>query len=117
MGARSATHRVAHPFPVVFDAIVASAPTQGFRITEIDPARGRIGLRARNTVLTVAVGAVDAVTSEWVATAELRIGIFRDRHDQHFARIDAALARYLAAYYVPGNDDAGGPPSVHAPRT
>ena len=99
VGARTDIEQVDQPWPVVYDAFVRSLPTRGFKITSVDPARGRIGLETRNTRLTLAVGAVDGITSEWVATAELKIGIFRDRHDRHFAAIRDALQQYLAAYY------------------
>jgi hypothetical protein len=99
MGARSAVEVVDQPWPVVYDAFVRSLPTRGFRITSTDPQRGRIGLETRNTRLVLAVGAVDGVTTEWVATAELKIGLLRDRHEQHFAAIREALADYLDAYY------------------
>ena len=100
MGARSELHVVHQPWPVVYDALVRCLPTAGFRITRTDPDRGRIELETRNTRLTVAVGAVDAITSQWVATAELKLGLLRDRHDQHFAAIRDSLERYLATYYA-----------------
>ena len=100
MGARSEVHVVAHPFPVVYDALQRCVPSAGFRVTGIDPDRGRITLETRNTRLTVAVGAVDAITTEWVATAELKLGLLRDRHEEKFAAIRDALDRYLATYYV-----------------
>lgn len=100
MGARSEAETVDHPWPVVYDAFVRSLPTKGYRITALRPERGQLDVERRNTRLTVAVGAVDAVTSEWVATSELRIGLFRDRHDQHFAEIRDALHAYLGAYYA-----------------
>lgn len=99
VGTRSEIHVVNQPWPVVFDAFVQSLPTKAFRVTEIDPRRGHIGLETRNTRFTLAVGAVDGITSEWVATAELKIGVFRDRHDQHFAAMRDALHTYLDAYY------------------
>lgn len=99
VGARSEIHVVDQPWPVVFDAFVQSLPTRGFRITGTDPTRGRIELETRNTRFTLAVGAVDGITSEWLATAELKIGIFRDRHDRHFAAMRDALGAYLDAYY------------------
>ena len=99
MGARSEVEIVEQPWPVVYDAFVKSLPTKGFRITGADPDRGRISLETRNTRLTVAVGAVDAITSEWLATAELKIGIFRERHQQHFDAMRDALEQYLEAYY------------------
>ena len=101
MGARSELHVVAQPFPVVYDALVRCLPTAGFRITATDPDRGRIDLETRNTRLHLAVGAVDAITTEWIATSELKLGLFRDRHEQKFAAIEAALDRYLDAYYRP----------------
>ena len=100
MGARSDLHRVDQPFPVVYDALLRCLPTAGFRITGTDPSRGRISLETRNTRLTVAVGAVDAITTEWVATSELKLGLFRDRHEEKFAAIRDALDRYLAVYYA-----------------
>lgn len=99
MGARSDVHVVAHPFPVVYDALQRCLPSAGFRITGTNPDRGRISLETRNTRLTVAVGAVDAITTEWVATSELKVGLFRDRHEEKFAAIRDALDRYLATYY------------------
>jgi hypothetical protein len=99
MGARSAVEVVDQPWPVVYDAFVRSLPTRGFRITSTDPQRGRIGFHTRNTRFVLAVGAVDGVTTEWVATAELKIGLLPDRHEQHFAAIREALADYLDAYY------------------
>ena len=99
MGARSEVEVVDQPWPVVYDAFVRSLPTRGFRITSTDPARGRITAETRNTRFVLAVGAVDGVTTEWVATAELKIGLLRDRHEQHFAAMRDALAAYLGAYY------------------
>ena len=99
MGARTDIELVDQPWPVVYDAFVQSLPTKGFRITAVDPSRGRIDLETRNTRFTLAVGAVDGITSEWMATAELKIGIFRDRHDHHFGAMRDALQQYLAAYY------------------
>jgi hypothetical protein len=99
MGARSEVHVVDQPWPVVFDALVQSLPTRGLRITDVDPSRGRIDLETRNTRFVVAVGAVDGITSEWVATAELKLGIFRDRHHRYFEAMRDALDRYLATYY------------------
>ena len=100
MGARSEIHVVEQPWPVVFDAFVRSLPTKGFRITTVEPDRGHIRFESRNTRFTLAVGAIDGITSEWVATAELKIGILRDRHQRHFDAIGDALDRYLAAYYA-----------------
>ncbi len=100
MGARSELEIVDQPWPVVYDSFVRCLPTAGFRITRTDPDRGRIELETRNTRLTIAVGAVDAITSEWVATAELKLGLLRDRHDQKFAAMSDALHRYLDAYYA-----------------
>lgn len=100
MGARSEVHVVAHPFPVVFDALQRCLPSAGFRVTGTDPDRGRMTLETRNTRLTVAVGAVDAISSEWVATSELKLGLLRDRHEEKFAAIRDALDRYLATYYA-----------------
>lgn len=99
MGARSAVETVDHPWPVVYDALLRCLPTAGFRITGTDPDRGRIELETRNTQLTVAVGAVDAITSEWVATAQLKVGVFRDRHAEKFDAIRDALDHYLVTYY------------------
>jgi hypothetical protein len=101
VGARSEVHVVAQPFRVVYDALQRCLPTAGFRITGTDPERGHIRLETRNTRLVVSVGAVDAITTEWVATAELKLGLLRDRHDEKFAAIADALERYLAAYYGP----------------
>jgi len=100
VGARSEVHVVAHPFPVVYDALQRCLPSAGFRVTGTDPDRGRLALETRNTRLTVAVGAVDAITTEWVATAELKLGLLRDRHEEKFAAIRDALDRYLATYYA-----------------
>ncbi len=100
MGARSAIEVVDQPWPVVYDSFLRCLPAAGFTITSTDADRGRIELETRNTRLTLAVGAVDAITSEWVATAELKLGIFRERHDDKFAAIRDALDRYLAAYYA-----------------
>lgn len=99
MGARSELHVVAQPFPVVYDALVRCLPTAGFEVTGTDPDRGHIQLEARRHRLTVAVGTVDAITTEWIATSEQRVGLLRPRHEQHFAAIRDALDRYLAAYY------------------
>lgn len=99
MGARSEIHVVEQPWPVVYDAFVQSLPTKGFRITALEPGRGHIRFETRNTRFVLAVGAVDGITSEWLATAELKLGIFRDRHQHHFDRIEDALRGYLAAYY------------------
>ena len=99
MGARSEIEVVDQPWPVVYDAFVQSLPTKGFRITALDPSRGRIELETRNTRLVLAVGAIDGITSEWVATAELKLGILPDRHDRHFEAIRDALHQYLSAYY------------------
>lgn len=74
-------------------------PTRGFEVTSVDADRGRITMETRNTRLVLAVGAVDAITTEWVATAELKIGIFRDRHDRHFQAIAEALDTYVRTYY------------------
>lgn len=100
MGARTEPEVVDQPWPVVYDAFVRSLPTKGYRITALRPDRGQIDVERRNTRLTVAVGAIDSVTSEWVATAELRVGVLRDRHDDHFAAVRDALHTYLAAYYA-----------------
>jgi len=100
MGARSGVHVVPQPFPVVYDALQRCLPTAGFEITGTDPERGRLQLETRGTRLTVAVGAVDAITTEWVATSELKWGLLRDRHDEKFAAIRDALDRYLATYYA-----------------
>ena len=100
MGARSAVEVVDQPWPVVYDALLRCLPTAGFRITATDPERGRLTLETRNTRLTVAVGAVDAITTEWVATAELKLGLLRDRHAEKFDAIRTSLQRYLDAYYV-----------------
>ncbi len=100
MGARSAIETVPQPWPVVFDALLQCLPTKGFSITAVDGQRGRIELETRNSRLVLAVGAIDAITSEWVATSEQKIGIVPDRHERHFASIRDALETYLAAYYV-----------------
>lgn len=100
MGARSDVEVVDHPWPVVYDALLQCLPTVGFRVTSVDAPRGRIGLETRNTRVTVAVGAVDSITSEWVATAEQKIGLLPDRHDQQFATIRSTLAAYLESYYT-----------------
>ena len=100
MGARSHVEVVHQPWPVVYDALLRCLPSAGFTITSADPDRGRIDLETRNTRLTVAVGAIDAISSEWMATSELKLGLFRDRHEQKFAAIRDALERYLAAYYA-----------------
>ena len=99
MGARSEVEVVDQPWPVVYDAFVRSLPTRGFRITSTDPQRGRIGVETRNTRFVLAVGAIDGVSSEWVATAELKVGILRDRHQQHFSAMREALDAYLSTYY------------------
>ena len=99
MGARSAIETVDQPWPVVYDAFVRSLPTKGFRITGLDAPRGRIQLETRNCRLVLAVGAVDAITSEWVASSEQKIGIVPARHDSHFASMREAVDTYLAAYY------------------
>jgi hypothetical protein len=100
VGARSEVHTVNQPWPVVYDALVRCLPSAGFTVTGVEPERGRLRLETRNTRLTLAVGAVDAITSEWVATAELKIGLLRDRHEEKFTAIDQALDRYLATYYA-----------------
>ncbi len=84
---------------MVYDAFIQSLPTKKFRVTGVDPQRGRIEMDTRNSRLVLAVGAIDAITSEWVATSEQKIGIVRDRHEQHFDSIRDALDTYLAAYY------------------
>lgn len=99
MGARSEVEVVDQPWPVVYDALVQALPTAGFRVTRLDPERGRIELDTRNTRVTIAVGAIDAITSEWIATAEQKIGILPDRHERQFATIRESLHRYLATYY------------------
>jgi hypothetical protein len=99
VGARSEVQTVHQPWPVVYDALVRCLPSAGFDIVGTDPDRGHIRLETRNTRLTLAVGAVDAITSEWVATSELKIGLFRDRHEEKFGAIEQALQRYLATYY------------------
>ncbi len=99
MGARSRVEVVDQPWPVVYDAFVQCLPTVGFRVISLDPARGRIAVETRNTKVTVAVGAVDAITSEWVASAEQKFAVFPDRHEEQFARMRSALDRYLATYY------------------
>ena len=99
MGARSEVRTVRQPWPVVYDALLRCLPAAGFEITDTDPDRGHIRLETRNTRLTVAVGAVDAITSEWVATSELKVGLLRDRHEEKFAAVGDALDRYLATYY------------------
>lgn len=99
MGARSPVETVAQPWPVVYDALIRCLPSAGFTITRVDPDRGRIDAETRNTRLTIAVGAADAITTEWVATAELKLGIFRDQHEEKFAAIRDALDLYLATYY------------------
>ena len=100
MGARSDVHAVAQPWPVVFDALQRCLPTAGFRIRGVDEARGRLQLRARNADVVVAVGAVDAITSAWVATSEHRIALGPPRHRELFAAISESLDHYLAAYYA-----------------
>lgn len=99
MGARSDLHTVDQPWPVVYDALVQCLPTVGFRVDELEPDRGRIRCETRNTRVIVAVGAVDAITSEWVATAEQKFGILPDRHQRQFDRMRDALDRYLDTYY------------------
>lgn len=99
MGVRSAVSVVRQPFPVVFDAFVNALPTRGFHVVGVDPERGRIIMTTRNTRFVLAVGAIDAITTEWVVTAELKFGMFRDRHERHLRAIGEALDTYLAAYY------------------
>lgn len=99
MGARSDVETVGQPWPVVYDAFVRCLPSAGFRVTRTDPDRGRIDVETRNTRLTLAVGAIDAITSEWVAVSEQKIGVVPDRHERHFASIRSSLAAYLATYY------------------
>ena len=99
MGARSELEVVDQPWPVVYDALVQTLPTAGFRIVRLDPQRGRIHVETRNTRLTIAVGAIDAITTEWIATAEQKIGILPDRHERQFVTIRESLDRYLATYY------------------
>jgi hypothetical protein len=100
VGARSEVHTVAQPWPVVYDALLRCLPSAGFRLTGQDPERGRIEVETRNTRLVIAVGAVDAITTEWVATSELKLGLARDRHEEKFAAVRDALDQYLAAYYL-----------------
>lgn len=100
MGARSDVETVGQPWPVVYDALIQSLPTRGFRITGVDARRGHIDAETRNSRLRIAVGAIDAITSEWVATSEQKIGIVPDRHDRHFTTIRDALETYLDAYYA-----------------
>jgi hypothetical protein len=107
MGARSGIETVEQPWPVVFDALIRSLPTRGFRITALDSQRGRIDLETRNSRLSVAVGAVDAITSEWMATSEQKIGILPERHERHFESIREALDRYLETYYAGGATPEG----------
>ena len=104
MGARSEIRIVDQPFPVVFDAFVKALPGAGFDVTGIDPDRGWISLSTRNHRLTLAVGAIDAITTEWVATAERQVALGRDKHDRHFGAIDEAVTAYLAAYYPSARD-------------
>lgn len=99
MGARSAVSVVRQPFPVVFEAFVNALPTKGFRIDSVNAERGRITMSTRNTRFVLAVGAIDAITTEWMVSAELRFGMFRDRHERHLRAIGEALDAYLAAYY------------------
>ncbi len=99
MGARSEVEVVDQPWPVVYDAFLRCLPTAGFRVRGTDPERGRIDLDARNVRLTLAVGAVDAITSEWVATAERRVALRPGRDERHFGAIRDSLERYLDAYY------------------
>ena len=100
MGARSEIEVVHQPWPVVYDALIQTLPTCGFGIASVQPDRGRIELETRNTRVTVAVGAIDAITSEWVATAEQKIGLLPDRHERQFATIRESLDRYLQTYYA-----------------
>jgi hypothetical protein len=100
VGARSEVQVVHQPWPVVYDALLRCLPSAGFTIADADPDRGHIRLETRNTRLTIAVGAVDAITSEWVATSELKVGVLRDRHEEKFAAIADALDRHLATYYA-----------------
>lgn len=99
MGARCEAQVVDQPWPVVYDALLQCLPGAGFRIVRIDPERGRIDAATRNTRVTVAVGAIDAITSEWMAAAEQKIGLLPDRHERQFATIRDALDRYLRTYY------------------
>ena len=99
VGARSAVSVVRQPYPVVFDAFVNALPTRGFRVTGVDRERGRITLTTRNTRFVLAVGAIDAITSQWVVTAELKFGMFRERHERHLRNIGEALDAYLGFYY------------------
>ncbi len=85
---------------MVYDALIQSLPTKGFRIVDVDAPRGRIDLETRNGRLRIAVGAVDAISTEWVVTSEQKIGIPPARHERHFAAIRDALDTYLHAYYA-----------------
>jgi len=91
---------VGQPWPVVYDALIQSLPTKGFRVVGVDAPRGRIDLETRNGRLHIAVGAVDAISTEWVATSEQKIGVLPARHERHFAAIRDALDTYLHAYYA-----------------
>lgn len=84
---------------MVFEAFVNALPTRGFQITGVDRDRGRITMSTRNTRFVLAVGAIDAITTEWVVTAELKFGMFRDRHERHLRAIGEALDAYLRSYY------------------
>ncbi|MDZ7675897.1 MAG: hypothetical protein U5K30_12620 [Acidimicrobiales bacterium] len=99
MGARTEVHTVDQPWPVVYDAFVQALPAAGFDVTSVDAARGRIDFERRNRRFTLAVGAIDTITSEWIATSEQKFGVLPDRHERQFAAIRDALDRYLGTYY------------------
>ena len=101
MGARSETFVVSHPYPVVLEGLAKALPTEGFSVGSVDPAGGRIEASNRRHRVTVSVGAIDAITTEWVADVELKIGLGPDRYEAVVGKVRTALDRWLDAYFTP----------------
>lgn len=100
MGARSERFVVRQPYPVVYDAFISALPSFGIRVIGADPARGRIEAETRRDRITLSLGAIDAVTTEWVADIELKVGLGPDRHAERLLAIRHALDSYLGTYYA-----------------
>jgi hypothetical protein len=105
-GERSRPRRYPHPYPAVFDALVAILPTEGCTLREADRYSGRITARARGgwrsfgSDLTIYVGAEDATATTVVIDSTPRLGLISGSgHERSFSRVLAALDRYLAYYY------------------
>ncbi len=95
-----------HPYPAVFDALVAILPAVKFSLMTADRGAGRIEARTRVTLrswgenVVVYVGAVDATRSTVVMDSTLRFGMLPwGAHKRNFTTVLAALDRYLAYYY------------------